>query len=172
MKRITSWDIVYSIDMAIACWLSYMAATGILLWFVNRSDDLLGGMWAVVATIFVFRYTRVSSLSAGLDRLVATVVSFALCFAYLLLLRPTPTAIAALIGVGTFVMVLLDRRSDIVLTGITTTVVLVVATISPENAWQQPLLRLVDTAVGITVGISCNWIGSYVFHKTIGEPAR
>jgi uncharacterized membrane protein YgaE (UPF0421/DUF939 family) len=172
MKRLTPWDVAYATDMTIACWLSYTAAAWVLASFVNRSDDLLGGMWAVVATIFVFRETRVSSLSAGLNRLVATVVSFALCLGYLLFLPSTPLAIGMLIGVGTVIMMLLDRRDDISLTGITTTVVLVVAAISPENAWQQPLLRLVDTVVGVAVGISCKWVGSYVFYRAIGEPVR
>jgi hypothetical protein len=30
---------------------------------------------------------------------------------------------------------------------------MVVAAISPQDAWQQPLLRLVDTIVGIAVGV-------------------
>jgi uncharacterized membrane protein YccC len=67
------------------------------------------------------------------------------------------------IGVGTVVMMLLGRREDIVTTGITTTVVMVVAAMSPHDAWQQPLLRLVDTVVGIAVGIVCIWIGSFLF---------
>jgi uncharacterized membrane protein YccC len=41
---------------------------------------------------------------------------------------------------------------------ITTTVVLVVAGISPEHAWKQPILRLIDTVVGIVVGIAGGWI--------------
>ena len=67
---------------------------------------------------------------------------------------------AALIGVGTVVMMLLGRREDMVTTGITTAVVMVVAAISPQDAWQQPLLRLVDTVGGIAVGIGCMRIGS------------
>jgi hypothetical protein len=38
-------------------------------------------------------------------------------------------------------------------TGITTAVVMVVVTISPQEAWKQPLLRLLDTIVGIAIGI-------------------
>jgi multisubunit Na+/H+ antiporter MnhB subunit len=38
-------------------------------------------------------------------------------------------------------------------TGITTAVVMVVAGISPQHAWKQPILRLVDTVVGIGVGM-------------------
>ena len=60
---------------------------------------------------------------------------------------------AVLIGVGTVVMMLLGRRDDIVTTGITTTVVMVVVAISPQEAWKQPLLRLLDTIVGIAIGI-------------------
>ena len=62
---------------------------------------------------------------------------------------------AALIGVGTVVMMLLGRREDIVTTGITTAVVMVVAGMSPHDAWRQPLLRLLDTVIGIAVGIAC-----------------
>jgi uncharacterized YccA/Bax inhibitor family protein len=60
-------------------------------------------------------------------------------------------------------MALLQRRDDIVTTGITTAVVMVVAAISPNEAWQQPLLRLFDTVVGIALGVICKWIGSYLF---------
>ena len=40
---------------------------------------------------------------------------------------------------------------------------MVVAAISPETAWQQPLLRLVDTLFGIAIGAVCKWVGSYLF---------
>jgi hypothetical protein len=36
---------------------------------------------------------------------------------------------------------------------------MVVAGISPEHAWKQPILRLVDTLVGVAVGIVGAWIG-------------
>jgi hypothetical protein len=55
---------------------------------------------------------------------------------------------AVLIGIGAIAMAPPGRRDDIVTTGITTEVVMVVAAINPANAWQQPLLRLADTVVG------------------------
>jgi len=45
---------------------------------------------------------------------------------------------------------LLGRRNDIVTTGITTADVMVVVAISPQEAWKQPLPRLLDTIVGKT----------------------
>src|ERR1700737_2005482 len=169
--RRSSWEVVYALNMAIACLITYWIMTHILSRFVDESSDFLGGMWAVVATVFVFRETRLRSLSAGIARLIATCVSFALCLLYLSLFPFTPMGMAALIAIGTMVMALLGRRDDIVTVGITTAVVMVVAAMSPSDAWQQPLLRLVDTVVGIGVGVACKWVGSFLFYKYIGEQA-
>src|ERR1700751_5647243 len=162
-QKLSPADMIYALEMTIACAISYWITTSGLTTFVDKSSDFLGGMWAVVATVFVFRDTRSNSLSAGLARLIATCVSFALCLLYLLLFPFQVWGMAVLIGVGTVVMMLLGRREDIVTTGITTAVVMVVAAMSPQDAWQQPLLRLVDTVVGIAVGIGSMRIASFLF---------
>jgi hypothetical protein len=157
------WDFFYALDMAVACLISYSVITYVLAPFVAAPDALLGGMWATVATVFVFRETRASSLVAGIGRLIATAVSFALCLAYLLLFPFHPVGLAALLGIGTGIMMYLGRRDDIATTAITTVVVMVVAAMSPQDAWHQPLLRLVDTLVGIAVGVTCKWVGSDLY---------
>ena len=162
-QRISPGDMIYALEMSIACGVSYWIITYGLASFVDRDSDFLGGMWAAVATVFVFRDTRANSLSAGLARLIATCVSFALCLVYLLLFPFEPLGMALLIGIGTLVMMLLGRREDIITTGITTAVVMVVAGMSPHDAWQQPLLRLIDTVIGIAIGIACIRIGSFLF---------
>ena len=167
--RLSPWDIAYAANMAIACFISYWIMTHILSGIADEASLFLGGMWASVASVFVFRNTRARSLSAGAARLIATCVSFALCLAYLLLLPFTPAGMAAVIGLGTVAMALLGRRDDIVTTGITTTVVMVVAAMSPADAWHQPLLRLADTVVGIAVGVACKWAGSFLFYRAAGE---
>jgi uncharacterized membrane protein YgaE (UPF0421/DUF939 family) len=129
-------------------------------------------MWAVIATTFVFRESRESTMSAGLARLIATCVSFALCLAYLLIFPFTGLGMAVVIGLGTIVMVLLGRQEDVVTTGITTSVVLVAAALSTQPAWHQPILRLVDTLVGIAVGVLCKWLASYAFYRAVREPVR
>jgi uncharacterized membrane protein YccC len=65
---------------------------------------------------------------------------------------------AALIGIIAIILALVRRTEDIVMAAITIAVILVIADISPKNAWIQPILRLVDTAVGISVGIAASWI--------------
>jgi uncharacterized membrane protein YccC len=132
---------------------------------VSRDDDLLGGMWAVVATIFVYRYGYDESVGAALSRIGATSLSFALCFIYLLFFPFHLWGMAALIGVGAIAMSLLGRRDDIITTGITTAVVMVVAAISPDHAWRQPILRVVDTIVGVAVGVVGAWISLKAGHR-------
>ena len=170
LTRLSLWDIVYALDMAIACAISYWLITHALQPLTDRDSDLLGGMWAVAATVFVFRETRQDSFTAGMARLIATCVSFALCQIYLWVFPFSALGMAALLGIGTLVMMLLNRRGDIVTTGITTAVVMVVAGMSPLNAWHQPLLRLIDTVVGVAVGVACKWVASHVFSRITGKP--
>ena len=155
-------DFVYALEMAVAALLSYWAMTAGLMRLVDTPTDLLGGMWAAVSAIFVFRENDLDSFSAGIARLIATCVSFALCLPYLWFFPPAPLGMAVLLAIGTVVMVLLRRRGDIVTTGITTVVVMVVAAIDPHDGWRQPLLRLLDTVIGISVGVLCQWIGFHL----------
>jgi uncharacterized membrane protein YccC len=99
-QKLSPGDIVYALEMAIACAISYWIITYGLAPFVDRASDFLGGMWAAVATVFVFRDTRAGSMSAGLSRLIATCVSFALSLLYLLVFPFQPLGMAAVIGVG------------------------------------------------------------------------
>src|SRR6267142_5793288 len=59
---LSSWDVVYALNMALACLITYWIMTHILSRFVDESVDFLGGMWAVVATVFVFRETRLRKI--------------------------------------------------------------------------------------------------------------
>jgi uncharacterized membrane protein YccC len=155
--------------------ISYWLITNILAntYSVSRDDDLLGGMWAVAATIFVYRYSHAESVHAALSRMAATSVSFALCLVYLLIFPFHIWGMAALIGVGAIVVTTMGRPDDTITTGITIVVVMVVAALSPHAAWRQPILRLFDTAVGVAVGVVAAWVGTNVMrvNKLIGRTA-
>jgi hypothetical protein len=149
----------YSVALAIACYVSYWLAVQVLsqVHSISHVDDLVGGMWAVLATVFVYRASHQESLAAGVSRSAATLLSFALCFCYLLLFGFHPLGLAVLIGIGTLVLMLTGHPEYIVTTAITTAVLLVVVAVSPHDAWQQPILRLFDTALGIAVGIAASF---------------
>lgn len=171
--KLSAWDIAYAVDMAIACLFTYWIMVEIHDRFgLGSSSKVVGTLWAIVATIYVFRDTRANSLSASIGRIIATAVSFVLCFAYLLLFSFTPVGLVAVLAGGTLIMMALGRRDEIGLTAVTTAVVMLVAAIDAQAAWQQPLLRLMDTLIGIAVGVACKWIASFVFFKLIGEEVR
>jgi uncharacterized membrane protein YgaE (UPF0421/DUF939 family) len=151
---------VRSVALAISCLISYLLVTHALahVYSLSTADDLLGGMWAVLATVFVYRDNQKQSWAAASSRITATSLSFALCLIYLLIFPFHPWGLAVVIGIGSLVLMLIGRPEDVVTAGITTAVVMVVAALSPHNAWEQPLLRVVDTIVGIGVGIGASWI--------------
>jgi uncharacterized membrane protein YccC len=125
---------------------------------VSRADDVLGGIWAVIATVFVYRTSYDGSATAALGRMAATLLSFFLCLIYLLVLPVSPVGLAAMIGVSGLAATLLGRPQDAVTASITTAIVLGVASLSPHDVWQEPILRLVDTALGTAVGLGTAWI--------------
>jgi uncharacterized membrane protein YccC len=98
----------------------------------------------------------------------ATSLSFALCLVYLILFPFHLWGMATLIGLGAVTMSLLGRSDDIITTGITTAVVMVVAAISPEQAWKEPILRVVDTIIGAGIGVAGAWISR--MQATTGAP--
>jgi uncharacterized membrane protein YccC len=157
--------VVRGVVLAISCGISYWLITHLLtgIHSVSRDDDLLGGMWAVAATIFVYRYSHAESLRAALSRLAATSVSFALCFVYLLIFPFNMWGMATLIGIAAIAVTMMGRPDDTITTGITIAVVMVVAALSPHGAWRQPILRLVDTGVGVAVGVTAAWLVGSLF---------
>jgi hypothetical protein len=148
--------LLHSVALAVACLVTYEVTTEVLsrVHSISPSDDLLGGMWAVIATVFVYRTTYQDSVSAAWSRSIATLLGFALCLVYLLITPFHPWALPTLIGLSALILLLMGRSGDVVTAGVTVAVVLVVAAISPHDAWEQPILRLIDTGIGIVIGFA------------------
>ena len=151
-----------AIVLAISCVITFRLITHILasVYSISRDDNLLGGMWAVVATIIVYRYSHAESLRAALSRMAATFLGFVLCLLYILMFPFHVWGMAALIAIGTIVMAMAGRPDDTITTGVTVAVVMVIAELSPHGAWSQPILRLVDTTLGVAVGVAAAWLSN------------
>src|SRR5262249_48341838 len=88
-QKVSIWDIAYAVDMAIACLITYWVVAFLLPNLAGRPSTSVGILWAVISTVFVYKDTRSHSLSAGMSRLIATMISLTLCLSYLLLLPIT-----------------------------------------------------------------------------------
>lgn len=159
-----------SVVLGVACLVTFLLVDRLLsnVWFISRDDDLLGAMWAVIATIFVFRDSYQQSLAAAASRMAGTGVSFVFCLVYLIFLPFHIWAIAVLVGISALTVTLLGRPGDAVTAAITTAVVLVVAAVSPNDAWRQPVLRFLDTLVGVVIGLGAAWLGLRVVRGRLG----
>jgi len=62
--------------------------------------------------------------------------------------------LTVLIGLSVLATTLAGRPGDSITAAITTTVVMVLAGVSPHDAWQQPIFRFADTLIGVVVGIA------------------
>jgi uncharacterized membrane protein YccC len=152
--------IASGVVVGLSCLLTYWLATTILahVYSPSAADDELGGLWAVIATVFVLRETYDKSVAAAVSRTGATLVSFALCLLYLAFLPFHLWGLAVLTGLSGLVASLIGRPEDSITAAITTAVVLIVAEVSPHDAWQQPILRLADTVIGVAVGLAAAWL--------------
>lgn len=126
--------------------------------FVSEANVLLGVMWATVATVFVQHIDYTSTLNSVVSRMVATSISVVLCLVYLLLFPFHVWGLALVIALGAIATTLLGRPNELITTGITTAVVLVVGAVLPEHRWEQPILRLVETLIGTIVGAVGGWL--------------
>jgi uncharacterized membrane protein YgaE (UPF0421/DUF939 family) len=150
--------------LAAGCLGVYLLVTDVLchIYFISTNEAILGAMWAVISTIFVNRTSYRESAAAGVSRVAATLISFAICFVYLLFLPFHPWALALLIGASVVIASAIRRPQDALTAAITTTVIMVVAEVSPQDAWVQPILRFGDTVVGVAVGLLTVWIDHHL----------
>ena len=139
--------------------------------FVAEANILLGVMWATVATVFVQHIDYTSTLNSVVSRMVATTVSVVLCLVYLLLFPFHVWGLALLIALGAIATTLLGRPNELITTGITTAVVLVVGAILPEHRWEQPILRLAETIIGTIVGAAGGWLEAKMVLRYLAKPA-
>jgi uncharacterized membrane protein YccC len=142
--------------LAAASLLSYWLMADVLsrLHTGSRTQAIIGGLWAAIATIFVSKSSYEQSFAAAVSRVAGTLVSFVVCFVYLVFLPVHLWAFALLIGVSALGPTLAGRPADAPTAAITTAVLLAIAALDPHQAWLQPILRLVDTVVGVIVGVA------------------
>ena len=124
-------------------------------------------MWAVIATVFVNRRSYSDSSAAAVSRTVATLISFVSCRVYLSFLPFHTWARPVLVGVSALTATLIGRPGDAVTAAITTAAVLVLCAVTPQDAWEQPILRLADTVIGVAVGIASAWLDLRVIRPRI-----
>lgn len=165
--------LIYSAALGLSALACYWFALHVVnpIHRVTATGDTIGALWAAISTVFVYRHSYDESESAALSRVAGTSVSFVLCLIYLALFPFHLWAIAVLIAIGAFVLAIAGRPQDTMPASLATLVVLVIASIDPHNAWQQPIMRLLDTIVGVLVGLGAVWVSVRLMQRVL-SPAE
>lgn len=173
LQRDTRATAIYSVALGLSGMASYWFVAHVInpIHPLTRTGDTIGALWAAISTIFVYRHSYDESASAALSRMAGTAVSFGLCLVYLALFPFHLWAIALLIAIGAFALAIAGRPQDTMPASLTTLVVLVIASINPHDAWQQPILRLIDTAIGVAIGLAAVWVGVRLIERA-GHAAK
>jgi uncharacterized membrane protein YccC len=159
--------------LGVTCLVAYWVVTALGYRVYSRSgpDNHIGGLWAVLSAIFVLRGSYEQSVAAAVSRMSGTLVSLALCLVYLAFLPFHLWALGLLIGASALAVTLIGRPGDAIAAAIATAVVMVSASIDPQHAWLEPILRLGDTFVGVVIGVFAAWLDLRVF-RDIRPPHR
>jgi uncharacterized membrane protein YccC len=160
--------------LAVAAVVSYWLVSHVLsqVHSVSAVDDQIGGLWAVIAALFVCRISYDQSAKAAVTRVSATGLSFALCLVYLVFLPFHLWALALLVAVTALAALLIGRPGDVTSAAVSSGVVMVSAHLSPHDEWQQPVLRFADTLVGVAVGIAAAWLGLRIIQPRLERRLR
>jgi uncharacterized membrane protein YccC len=160
--------------LALACVVSYWVVTTTEPHIYLRSwaAGQIGALWAVISTVFVLRDSYEKSTAAAVSRMAATSVSFVFCLIYLVFLPFHIWALGLLVGVSALAVILLGRPGDAVSAGISSAVVMIASRLSPHNAWQEPILRFIDTVVGVVVGVAAAWLALRVLRPRLPQGQR
>jgi len=147
--------------MGAASLCSYVLVSQVLthIHLVSAVDTQIGGLWAVISTIFVCRFSSDQSIKAAVTRTSATAVSFVLCFIYLAFLPFHSWALGLMIGASALGVTLIGRPNDTITAAVSSAVVMVSAELTPHDTWVLPILRFADTLVGIAIGVAAAWLG-------------
>ena len=147
-----------------ACVVTYWLVTSTEphVYLKSRPAEQIGALWAVISTVFVLRDSYEKSMAAGVSRMAATSVSFVLCLIYLVFLPFHIWALGLLVGTSALAVILLGRPADAVSAGVCSAVVMIASRLSPQHAWQEPILRFIDTLAGVAVGVAAAWLVLHV----------
>jgi uncharacterized membrane protein YccC len=157
--------------LGLACVLTYWLVITVQphIHFRSQAAGQIGALWAVISTVFVLRDSYEKSTSAAVSRMAATSVSFVLCLIYLVFLPFHIWALGLLIAASALAVTLLGRPGDAVSAGISSSVVMIAARLSPQHAWQQPIARFLDTVAGVIVGVAAAWLALRVIRPRLPQ---
>lgn len=136
----------------------------------HEPTSLVGGLWAVISAIIVLEATQKETFTSAKNRLIGTFIGAFVSGIYLYFFSFSIFGYIIAVAVGALICFLFDLQKSIKLTGITISVIMIVATIEEGiHPFLNASLRFAESAIGagiaVLVAILALYIGDSKFVK-------
>ncbi len=143
---------------------AYLAGYG-FTWLWHEPTAMVGGLWAVISGLIVSEPATVKeSIATARTRVTGSAIGCLFGAVYLLLFSFNPFTYALFIGIASLLCYLLNYGQHVKLAAITMSVVIVVSSVSQINPVKNALLRLIESCIGVGVGVLVSWLLDKVNH--------
>ncbi len=138
--------------------------------FFHEPTSLVGGLWAVISAIIVIEASHKETYTSAKNRIIGSLIGAILSGVYLLFFPFTIIGFVVTVGVGVLICLLIGIPQSVKLTGITISVVMIVATITEGlHPFLNAGLRFIESAIGTGIAILVAFVGYSVGENLPGR---
>lgn len=120
----------------------------------HEPTSLVGGLWAVISAIIVLEATHKETFTSAKNRLVGTFIGAFVSGIYLYFFSFSIFGFIIAVAVGALICFLFDLQKSVKLTGITISVIMIVATIEKGiHPFLNAGLRFAESAIGTGIAV-------------------
>ena len=122
--------------------------------FFHEPTSLVGGLWAVISAIIVIEASHKETYTSAKNRIIGSLIGAIVSGVYLFFFPFTIIGFVVTVGVGVLICFLLGIPQSVKLTGITISVVMIVATITEDlHPFSNAGLRFFESAIGTGIAV-------------------
>lgn len=120
----------------------------------HEATSLVGGLWAVISAIIVLEATHKETFTSAKNRLIGTFIGAIVSGVYLYFFTFSILGFIIAVAVGTLICFLFGLQKSVKLTGITISVIMIVATVEKGiHPFLNAGLRFAESAIGTGIAV-------------------
>ena len=129
----------------------------------HEPTSLVGGLWAVISAIIVLETTHKETFASAKNRLIGTFIGALVSGVYLYYFSFSILGFIIAVAVGALICFLFNLQKSVKLTGITISVIMIVATLEKGiHPFLNAGLRLAESAIGTGIAVLVALLALYI----------
>ena len=158
LKLVRACSLLLACQTVLAVVIAYLLGFGLNQLF-HLGNSVIGGLWCAISGILMIQTLMQESFKMGWSRLWGSLVGGIISAIVATFTGYHIWSLCVCIFLTVVAVKLCRIQSTLRIAGITVVVVMIIGMATPNvPAWQNSLMRVVESAMGITVGISIVWL--------------